>query len=198
MALAAFYAIPLAEREKRVAQVLQIKDEHLVRLVGANPARHPLRPVPGARALVRALARAGVSLGIVSGNTAIAALLKLQRGGFRPVDFCVVSSGGRLADRADIVAVALNAIRAKLPDLRPAEILVVGDTLADIAAGRRHGTHTLAVVSDRMSAAALAAGGPDLLVEAFPPLRVLLESLFGAENEGRSETEHPAASPRPS
>ena len=46
----------------------------------------------------------------------------------------------------------------------PAETLIVGDSLLDVACARAHGARALAVATGRTSAAALAAAGADWVI----------------------------------
>ena len=180
IAIALAYRLPSGEIAARVDRALALKDAYLVSLVGGEPARHPLSACPGAHDFIEALRIAGIKLGIVTGNTAAAASLMLLRAGFRPSDFAVASHGERITDRADLVGAAIAAARPFLPGLLAREVLVIGDTLADVASGRAWHTRTLAVASGRMRAAELAVGAPDLLVDSLCPTPNLWTALFGS------------------
>lgn len=159
--------------------VLEIKDAHLMAAVGQDPGAHPLAPCLGALELVRALSAAGVRLGLATGNTATAARLKLIRSGFRPSDFAVGGYGDRPGVRAGLLRTAIANAHGFLPGLHPSQVVMIGDTPADVAAGKAAGARTLAVASDWAKPGDLAAAAPDRLVTNLVPTKALLDWLLG-------------------
>lgn len=159
--------------------VLEIKDAHLMAAVGQDPGAHPLAPCSGALELVRALIAAGVRLGLATGNTPSASRLKLIRAGFRPTDFAVGGYGDQPGERAGLVRAAIANAQGFLPGLHPSQVVMIGDTPADVAAGKTVGVRTLAVSSDWAKPGSLAAAAPDRLVVSLAPTRALLDWLLG-------------------
>jgi phosphoglycolate phosphatase len=131
------------------------------------------RTLPGARAAFeRVHARAETTLGLLTGNYADAARLKLRRG---ELDFDAVEVGAygdEAADRDALVPLArerYQALRGEPLDF--ADVLIVGDTPADVQCALAHGCALIAVTTGRYDADALHAAGA----------RRVLDSLDGAD-----------------
>jgi phosphoglycolate phosphatase-like HAD superfamily hydrolase len=142
----------------------------------------PCAPKPGVEPLLAALDRRDdVRLGIVSGNLRPAAQLKLAAVGL--VGF--FPDGGYGSDgrrRADLVARARR--RFEIREGRPfaaGSVWVIGDTPDDVAGGRAHGTRTLAVATGGFDRAALAASGPDWVLDSLADTDHVLDVLCSAE-----------------
>jgi phosphoglycolate phosphatase-like HAD superfamily hydrolase len=127
------------------------------------------RVLPGVEAVLPALAAAGATVGLCTGNLREGARIKLGRGGLdRFFGFGDQDPGGFAEDgeaREDIVAAALRRTVARL-GRRPerGEVLVVGDTPRDVEAARSAGVPCLAVATGRFAAAELRAAGADHVV----------------------------------
>jgi HAD superfamily hydrolase (TIGR01509 family) len=126
-----------------------------------------LRPFPGARELLEAIAELGwrVVLATSAGEEELAVLrdaLDAEEA------ICAVTSSAD-ADRAkphpDVVATALDRIQAD-----PSEAVMLGDTVWDVQAGRRAGVPTAAVLSGGIPRAVLESAGPAAIYEG--PLEV--------------------------
>lgn len=132
-----------------------------------------VRVLPGVRATIAALRRAGHRQTVLTGNTRGCAVRKLAPIGLDThLDLRYAAFGGEAADRAGLGRVVLDRARKVLgtrPD--PARVTIVGDSPRDIACARANGFHAVAVATGAYSAEVLAAYGPD----------VLLEDLRGAE-----------------
>ena len=79
----------------------------------------------------------GVVLGLLTGNLAEGAALKLRSGGIDPERFRVGAYGSDAAHRPDLPPIAARraeAIFGRVP--RGAEVVIIGDTPADIACGQ--------------------------------------------------------------
>ncbi len=128
-----------------------------------NQAHHDklARLFPGVRETLRALAGAGVKLAVVSSKA---------RGGVkRGLDLfdltryfqAVVALEDTVRHKPDPAPVALAVERL---GLRPPQALMVGDSPADLEAGRRAGTGTAAVAWSTCPRGELLAGRPDHLL----------------------------------
>jgi HAD superfamily hydrolase (TIGR01509 family) len=115
-----------------------------------------LRPFPGARELLEAIAELGwrVVLATSAGEDELAVLrdaLDAEEA------ICAVTSSAD-ADRAkphpDVVATALERIQAD-----PSEAIMLGDSVWDVEAGRRAGVPTVAVLSGGITREALESAG---------------------------------------
>ena len=104
-------------------------------------------------------------LGLLTGNLRAGAEIKLRHYGLWELFATVGAFGDDDEDRNRIAAVALARGRALLGnDLRPEEMLVVGDTPHDVACGRAVGARVLAVATGGASWEELVATRPDWLV----------------------------------
>jgi len=124
-----------------------------------------MRLLPGVQAVLERLAeRPEVSLALLTGNWEPGARIKLSHfdlNGFFPFG----AFGCDSADRCELPPVALErAYLATGHRFRPAETLIVGDSLNDVACGQANGIPVLAVATGHTPAAALAAAGADWVV----------------------------------
>jgi phosphoglycolate phosphatase len=133
---------------------------------------HEGRVLPGVVELLEALAARGdVALGLLTGNIREAARRKLIYYGLWDW-FAFGGFGDVQMDRNLIAADALSAARRHL-DERPrdghpdgeGQILVIGDTLNDIACGRAIGARCVAVPTGNTPAEVLRGARPDLLID---------------------------------
>ena len=108
-----------------------------------------------------------MTLGLLTGNVAEGARLKLSPPGLWPL-FKVAAFGSDSGLRPDLPAVAV-ARAEELTGRRFAgkEVVVIGDTPADIECGAALGVKTIAVATGRHAAEELAAHHPDHLFADF-------------------------------
>lgn len=114
--------------------------------------------------LDRLEAEPGVVLGLLTGNLARGAALKLAAAGIDTARFRVGAFGSDAAHRPALPAIA--AARAepffgRVP--RGAEVVIIGDTPADVTCGHAIGARAVAVATGSYSLEELAAHGPDAL-----------------------------------
>jgi len=139
------------------------------------------RIVPGVEAALRGLAeRAHTTLGLVTGNYAKAAPLKLRAAGLDPSLFVLGAFGDDGPTRPDLVRLAIEkwALRGALPDRR--RVVVIGDTPRDVDCARQNGCRSIAVTTGRHTAAQLEAAGADEVVSDLGDLSTLLDRLWSA------------------
>jgi len=136
----------------------------------AGLGERPMTVLPGVRTLLEALAaleREGVGLGLLTGNIAGGAALKLGSAGLWG-HFGVGGYGSDHEERDELPAIALERARVHWGvEMRPHDTIIVGDTPRDVGCGRAGGTRTLAVATGTYAADELAAADPDHLVEDF-------------------------------
>ena len=118
--------------------------------------------MPGVFPLLERLEREdGVVLGLLTGNVAGGATLKLQSGGIDPSRFRVGAFGSDAAHRPDLPAIAVQ--RAS-PFFRRVpsgdEVVIIGDTPADISCGECISARAVAVATGDYSLSALQACHP--------------------------------------
>jgi phosphoglycolate phosphatase-like HAD superfamily hydrolase len=108
-----------------------------------------------------------VALAVLTGNTEAGARVKLRH--FR-IDhhFPVGAYGDDHHDRNELGPIALERARHRFgKDFRPDGIVVIGDTLRDIACARAFGAKVIAVATGAATRAELAAASPDVLLDDF-------------------------------
>jgi phosphoglycolate phosphatase len=130
---------------------------------------HNVQPCPGTHALIEALAaRQDFLLGLLTGNVKETAFIKLEAAGFRTADFRVGAYGDEAAERDGLPPLAL-ARAEELTGHRFAgkEIVIVGDTVADITCGSGVGARSIVVCTGWVGRDVLAAANPDFLFDDF-------------------------------
>ncbi len=109
--------------------------------------QYDVQPCPGAVELVEALNRRDdVGIGLVTGNVSSTAPIKLRAAGINPDHFPVGAYGSEALERDHLpaLAVARAAAHYRYP-FAPHEVIVVGDTLADVSCARALGALAVAV-----------------------------------------------------
>lgn len=125
----------------------------------------PMDVLPGVVALLDALdGEDGVGLGLLTGNIAGGAELKLRNAGLFE-RFRMGSYGSDSEARDDLMAIALGRAEETWGvAVAPGEVFVVGDTPRDVQCGRLAGTRTLAVATGHYGLEELMATGADHVV----------------------------------
>jgi phosphoglycolate phosphatase-like HAD superfamily hydrolase len=151
-----------------------------LRELEARLAALPMEILPGVRDLIEALAGStGIAMGLVTGNIADGARLKLGSAGL--YDFFPLGGFGSDAEERDhLPAVALDRAHAAVGVAFAREqVIVVGDTPRDVACGRAHGLRTVAVATGNFAAEELEATGADVVFDDFSDLERALAALLG-------------------
>jgi phosphoglycolate phosphatase len=127
----------------------------------SNGTRH-FEALPGVEALLDALEpRTDVVLGLLTGNVADGAAVKLACAGIEIGRFRVNAFGSDHESRPELPRVAQRRARDLLGhDFAGDAIVVIGDTPADIDCARSVGARTLAVATGRYSVDELAGHAP--------------------------------------
>ena len=165
--------IPTAGRTDRAIAVdlfefhqLEMNDGHwsqyletYFRLLPESLATNPGSILPGVVTLLEQLSeRDDVLLGLLTGNFANGAQLKLAHfewGGF----------GDQHVNRDDVARTAFDVAKSKLPQLKPHDVWVIGDTPADVRCGRAIGANVLSVATGIYREDELRPHAPDLLLK---------------------------------
>ncbi|MCT2584666.1 haloacid dehalogenase-like hydrolase [Actinophytocola sp. S1-96] len=151
-------------------------------VLAARPALPTLgRALAGAAEILAALdGRDGVAQSVVTGNLPSVATWKLEAFDLHQhVDFAIGGYGSLSDHRHDLVEVAVARASAKHAcAFAPASVVVVGDTPADIAAGRHHGTITVGVATGRYDVDDLTAAGADIVLPDLADTPAVLSSLL--------------------
>nr|WP_226895625.1 HAD hydrolase-like protein [Luteolibacter marinus] len=126
----------------------------------------PGRVLPGVSELLESLASVpGVNVGLLTGNTAAGAAIKMRHFGLDG-HFAFGAYGCDFADRNRLGPVAIErASRHSGRSFSPEEILVIGDTPKDIACARAIGARCLAVATGAFGRDVLQQAGADWVRE---------------------------------
>jgi phosphoglycolate phosphatase len=144
-------------------------------------ARSRTTVYPGVHALVERLEqRAGdTALGLLTGNIAEGARLKLDAAGLAFERFTVGAFGSDHADRTELPAVAVHRAEQRYGHrFRGKDIVIIGDTPFDIACGESLGVRTIGVSTGSYSVEELAACGPDHLFPSLEDVDAIWAAIF--------------------
>lgn len=150
-----------------------------VELLREELAQGWVEVLPGVRPLVTALAadRRAV-VGLLTGNVEAGAKLKLASTGLLPL-FKVAAYGSDSRARPELPAVAVQRAEA-LTGRRftGKEVVIIGDTPADIECGVHLGVRTIAVATGRYSVRELAGYAPDHVFDDLSDWRTVYETIL--------------------
>jgi phosphoglycolate phosphatase-like HAD superfamily hydrolase len=136
-------------------------------------------PKPGIPDLLgRLAAEPGVTLALLTGNLERGARLKLEPPGFNPY-FSFGAFGSDSADRYELPALAVERA-AERTGLRfeGKSVVIVGDSVHDVACGRAIGVRSIAVATGPTRPERLAAERPDALFESFADVDRAMEAIL--------------------
>jgi phosphoglycolate phosphatase-like HAD superfamily hydrolase len=137
--------------------------------------------MPGIAALLDRLeAENGVILGLLTGNVAEGAALKLAAAGIAPERFLVGAYGSDSPHRPDLPAIAARRAWAhfgRVPTGR--EVVIIGDTPADVECGRAIAARAIAVATGGYSVEALASAGAHATFADLSNTERVLEAILG-------------------
>ncbi len=147
-------------------------------LTGLEPelAISPPTVLPGVESLLDRLADVrGVALGLVTGNIARGAALKLGAVGLDD-RFMVGGYGSDHEHRDHLPGIAMERAAGNWGVEFDAEsVWVIGDTPRDVACGKAHGTRTLAVATGYFDTDHLRETDADVVMESFADVDAVLE-----------------------
>jgi len=155
-------------------------ERYLAELERLLPGR-PVSVLPGVTDLVEGLARrSDVALGLVTGNIAGGARLKLTGPGLHH-HFRIGAFGSDSEVRNDLPELAVRRGRERWRvDFDPQDVLVIGDTPKDVECGRAHGLTTVGVATGGYDAEALGDAGATHVVADFSDTARIMDLLVGA------------------
>jgi phosphoglycolate phosphatase len=122
--------------------------------------------LPGVTDLLHALAsRSDMFLGLLTGNSEEGARIKLEHFDLWKFFRCG-AFGDDVHDRNDLFAVAVDRVEASgAPRVPPHNVIVVGDTVLDVACAKAAGARSVAVATGPSDVEALRLSGADIAVE---------------------------------
>jgi phosphoglycolate phosphatase-like HAD superfamily hydrolase len=169
---------PRAGEPDLIAAVLERYVGHLEADLALNG--HRSRVMPGIPALLDALeAEAGVLLGLLTGNVAPGATLKLRAAGLDPARFPVGAYGSDHPDRPCLPPIALErAWPWAGRRMRGEEVVIIGDTPADVHCAASIGARTIGVATGGFTIRELEAAGADLVFQDLSETPRALEAIL--------------------
>jgi phosphoglycolate phosphatase len=169
---------PESRESDRVRQ-LCLRYLGLLALELERPTTHT-RLMPGVETLLERLeARPGGVLGLLTGNLAEGAELKLRSGGIDPSRFRVGAYGSDAAHRAmlpEIAARRAEPFFGRVPG--GPEVVIIGDTPADIHCGQGISARAVGVATGSYSVSDLAACGPHTVFGDLSDTESVLEAIL--------------------
>ena len=133
--------------------------------------------LPGVKSLLERLnSRDDIQLGLLTGNFATGAQLKLAHYGLSD-HFPFGGFGDEHLDRDDVARDAFRKVRGRLPNIEPDSIWVIGDTPSDIRCGRAIGAKVVAVATGVFGAHELEPHSPDVLLNDLREADAWLQSI---------------------
>lgn len=137
-------------------------------------------PKPGIPELLRNLAAdPRVTLALLTGNVEAGARLKLEPPGFNAY-FPFGAFGSDSADRYELPPLAVERARRRSGrQFLGKSVVIIGDSVHDVACGRPLGVRTVAVATGPTPAERLAAERPDALLPDFSDLEAAMEAILG-------------------
>ena len=159
-------------------------EELLRRYVGnlereVRSPEHRSRLLPGVLPLLDALERRDdVMIGLLTGNLAEGARVKLEAVGIDFDRFAVGAFGSDHEQRPELPAIAQRRAAARLGrELPGADVRVVGDTPADLTCGLSIGARAIGVATGRYSVAELESHAPSAVFETLEETARVVEAL---------------------
>jgi phosphoglycolate phosphatase-like HAD superfamily hydrolase len=169
---------PAPDDPARIAEVLALYLSHLEHELAAPGQRSRL--MPGIPELLDRLERdAGVVLGLLTGNIVLGARLKLRAAGLNPERFRVGAYGSDHRHRGELPAIAVRRAEphfGRVP--QGTEIVIIGDTPADVRCGEGLGVRAVAVATGGYTVAELEATGASVVFPDFSEVERVMEAIL--------------------
>jgi phosphoglycolate phosphatase len=145
-----------------MAQYSLAVERHLSAIIG----NYPVKALPGAIDTVRALYAQGVPMGIVTGNVSTTAPVKLRAAGYDMAWFPVGAFGSEARSRDHLPPMAVERAAAHFGrTFAPENVIVVGDTPADVECARALGAVAVGVRTGFCKPGEMEAAAPDILLD---------------------------------
>lgn len=142
--------------------------------------------------LDRLEARGDAVIGLLTGNLAEGAALKLEAAGLDPERFRVGAYGSDAADRGRLPAVAARRAEPLIGRVVSGDALVIiGDTPADVTCGRSLSARAIGVASGSYSAAELLAAGAFAAFDSLADTDGVLAAIYGRSDGSRATSATP-------
>lgn len=145
-----------------------------------TPSGAPPAVMPGVEPLLALLETdQRVTLGLLTGNLAHGANLKLRAVGLEPTRFLVGAFGSDSPHRPDLPAIAAERAGPLFGRVPSGEdVVIIGDTPADVTCGHPIGARTIAVATGNYSIAELAEAGAHAVVPDLVDAGTVVDAIF--------------------
>lgn len=157
---------------------LRAYELELDEILGEESDRPRVEVLPGVRELLTNLeSRTNCLMGLLTGNSQAGAAIKLRHAGLSGgLDWGAF--GDDHEDRNALGPIAMQRARQRFEiPVAPDQVVIIGDTLRDVACARACGARVIAVATGHSTSDQLAEALPDLLVEDLTNLEAILEVL---------------------
>ncbi|GAC1685988.1 MAG: HAD hydrolase-like protein [Gemmatimonadaceae bacterium] len=169
-----------SEIDEAIPLVIETYLTHLQDELSRAPGGYAV--LPGVMSLLDTLEqRADVTLGLLTGNVAPGARAKLSAVGVDVERFRICAYGSDHAHRPELSALAHRRARALVgPSVEADDLVVIGDTPADVECGAAVGARTIAVATGRYTVAELRAAGAGIAFEDLSDTAAVVRAVVGA------------------
>jgi phosphoglycolate phosphatase-like HAD superfamily hydrolase len=166
--------------DSRMEKLMELYLEGL--RAGAKSGKFNVQPLAGVPEILDALeARDDVVLGLLTGNIAPGARIKLSAAGIDPDRFRVNAFGSDHEHRPELPAIAQRRAGEVLGlSIAGDRLVVIGDTPADIACGRSLGARSIGVASGHYTVEQLQAHEPYAALPSLANTQQVLEAIMDA------------------
>lgn len=139
-----------------------------------------IRVYDGVTALLDAIEERGDALlGLLTGNLAAGADLKLRAAGLDPARFRIGAFGSDAADRPELPPIAVRRAQPLMGRVATGpEVVIIGDTPADMTCGRSVGARAIGVATGFHSTAELVGAGGFAAFASFVNLEPVLQAIY--------------------
>lgn len=148
-----------SDLETKLPECFQAITRHMTR----TSQERTIRVCPGIpELLARLFEHPGAILGLLTGNLATTAPIKLRAAGLDPAIFCVGAYGNDAPSRSQLPAIAIERAAALTGHaFREKNVVIVGDTPEDIVCGQHLGVRAIGVATGQYALEVLTAAGAD-------------------------------------
>jgi phosphoglycolate phosphatase-like HAD superfamily hydrolase len=169
---------PLAESDEHVMKVCDRYAE-LLEAELQSPDRH-VRVFAGVHELLEKLgSRKDAVVGVLTGNIEKGALLKLKAAGIDPGQFKVAAYGSDAFSRDALPPIAVSRAAAVMGCVpRGKEVVIIGDTPADMTCGKGLGARAIGVATGPFKVAELEAAGGFAVFEDLSMTDMVITAIF--------------------
>jgi phosphoglycolate phosphatase-like HAD superfamily hydrolase len=163
--------------------IAAVCDRYVSRLEEELRDNNQARLLPGVHELLAALEPAerdgSAMVGLLTGNIERGAILKLRAAGLEPGRFRVGAFGSDSGVRSELPAIAAARASALVPRaFGGANVVILGDTPADVECGRPIGARAIGVATGHYDLAALQRAGADAVLADLGDTTAALAAIF--------------------